>query len=1115
VVGHGFDHQSSTAVDIDNAGTVVLNVEPAGGEVFRWRPSLGLLEPLDNPAESPYSATGMNNMNQVVGVGDADESGRKTGFVERTIEGHRPLTVEGRPFLPAAINDYRWIVGTTISPDGPLAYLTKPSGEVVRLSSASGTWIEPFDLNNKGAVVGAAVAPEGHRTAFLWVQGEGFTALGTLGGGESTAYALNEDNVVVGESETSDGSNHAFLWTSENGMVDLGTLGGSTSRARDVNDYGTVVGYAETVTGVRCPFLWTGMTGIQPLVHESSILSELGEQARTHPRTDVLARDSLRLIGERLAEIDTWGTTIPSSSVDMVEGSLLDAARFELQLGEPAEASSSLLLAGAATYGTLIREGWLGFRHLPGDYAYAALMLARETNNQRAEARALSFLADLLLAEERVDSAKAVIERALTLHQEVSDPLAFEQAIFNLAQVHRRGAELDSALAYGRRSVDLSLNNPGLLSLPDSLRVQRLGRSYLFLGAVFSELGQPDSAQAYLHTAGYIYSESGSATDRLKSALLLVAQARFNVFSETLQWGHTPRFNLAPEVQDSSLFELLELAGYHESLNPTPLLADFALQLGGQELLFGNVEKAEFWFTTALEFFRATEIPPDPRVLRWLAILKHRFMGEASLAESLPLYREAALVDDSSRHVAGSDDTQVRVGEASSRLAQQWILAELALPNREREGARGSALSALAASEQGRAQALRSWFPEAESMFDSGKRLEDVGKDLLLVVAKEGTGAVEYFLSKDTLIIWAATEASDLEVFRVAFSSDSLAAVVGSLREAWGVGEGVRSRVVPERSPSLEPARTSRSSVVAGGDRVSQEALEQQLARILFPDQLRLKLSGVRELLIVPHGFLALVPFSTLPINGESRLLADRWAIRYAPSMAVAKAASSRPIPSRGVSDALVVGNPTMPSVLTPSGQRVTLQPLPGAEAEAAWVGDLLGAQFLLGLEADEWTVRNRLPMAPVVHFSTHGFAYSTPARARESYVALAPSPTEDGLLTVREILEEIPRVTADLVVLSACQTGLGDIQRSEGTIGLQRALLAKGARSVLVSLWNVDDRATALLMERFYWHWVSGPYNPGKAEALRRAQLDVRGEPGSRYHHPRFWAAFLMVGAN
>lgn len=151
------------------------------------------------------------------------------------------------------------------------------------------------------------------------------------------------------------------------------------------------------------------------------------------------------------------------------------------------------------------------------------------------------------------------------------------------------------------------------------------------------------------------------------------------------------------------------------------------------------------------------------------------------------------------------------------------------------------------------------------------------------------------------------------------------------------------------------------------------------------------------------------------------------------------------------------------------------------------------------------------VPRALVVHLATHGYAYSSEARARDSFIALAPSPGQDGLLTVGEVLDGAASLSAELVVLSACQTGLGDLKHAEGTVGLQRAFLSKGARSVLVTLWSVDDKATAQLMKNFYTHWISGR---SKAMALRLAQAEVRGPPGSKFHEPKYWAAFQLVGA-
>jgi len=289
----------------------------------------------------------------------------------------------------------------------------------------------------------------------------------------------------------------------------------------------------------------------------------------------------------------------------------------------------------------------------------------------------------------------------------------------------------------------------------------------------------------------------------------------------------------------------------------------------------------------------------------------------------------------------------------------------------------------------------------------------------------------------------------------------------------------------------------------AGLREFSKSVLAAGLDRLLAPGT---------ELVIVPHGALGQLPFAALTLPGDSLPLGIRNPLRYAPSLRALRAAPSTRVARRS---ALVVGNPTMPMARDERGGAHQLAALPGAEAEARWVADRLGAKALTGTAATESVVRRGIGTAAIVHLATHGLAYGTESRVRDSYVALAPDSGQDGLLTLGELLDDDAlRLSADLIVLSACQTGLGETRQAEGTVGLQRGLLAKGARSVVVSLWSVDDAATMLLMERFYTHWLApdGSALVTKAEALQRAQRDVRSHP--RYQHPKYWAAFQLVGA-
>ena len=194
--------------------------------------------------------------------------------------------------------------------------------------------------------------------------------------------------------------------------------------------------------------------------------------------------------------------------------------------------------------------------------------------------------------------------------------------------------------------------------------------------------------------------------------------------------------------------------------------------------------------------------------------------------------------------------------------------------------------------------------------------------------------------------------------------------------------------------------------------------------------------------------------------------------------------------------------------------------PLPGSRVEGETVGRHLGSAALLGEQALEGRCKKRRSPT-IVHFATHGFfladqPWQPPSGllgdaghrlSRQenpllrSGLALAGANTflrerrvvgdemEDGLLTAEDVAG-LDLLDTDLVFLSACETGLGDVQVGEGVFGLRRAFVVAGARTLIMSLWKVDDVATALLVDRFYTALLAGA---GKGEALRQAQHELR----------------------
>jgi CHAT domain-containing protein len=262
------------------------------------------------------------------------------------------------------------------------------------------------------------------------------------------------------------------------------------------------------------------------------------------------------------------------------------------------------------------------------------------------------------------------------------------------------------------------------------------------------------------------------------------------------------------------------------------------------------------------------------------------------------------------------------------------------------------------------------------------------------------------------------------------------------------------------------------------------------------------------------------VPFAALQ-DAEGTYLIEKHTILTAPSIQVyglANEAASATAGANGRSpfsadNALVVGNPTMPTVWSPTASgdfaETQLTDLPGAKAEAEAIGGFLNITPLIGPQATEARVKQLLPSARLIHLATHGLLdYGDPrAYGRldvPGAIALTPDSTEDGLLTSAEILEM--DLQAELAVLSACDTGRGRIT-GDGVVGLSRALITAGVPSVVVSLWAVPDAPTAELMTEFYRQLDQGQ---DKAQALRQAMLTTL----EQHPNPRNWAAFTLIGA-
>ena len=329
--------------------------------------------------------------------------------------------------------------------------------------------------------------------------------------------------------------------------------------------------------------------------------------------------------------------------------------------------------------------------------------------------------------------------------------------------------------------------------------------------------------------------------------------------------------------------------------------------------------------------------------------------------------------------------------------------------------------------------------------------------------------------------------------------SDELKALVGpdeTLVEYYYQGNELyaflldRERLLAVKLDATElsaQVQTLRKTLEATESAAWQEPARALYTRLWQPLE---KLVTSRNLIVVAHGALHYLPFAALQ-DGEGKFLLDRYSLRFLPSASVLK--FLRPVLQQKDTRLLALGNPDLDDA------RLDLA---FAEGEAKLVASLYpSSRVLLRKDASESNFKKAGAVFSRIHFASHGkFQADEPLK---SGLYLAKDADNDGILTVGELYSM--NLEADLVTLSACETGLGKIASGDDVVGLTRGFLYAGSRSIVASLWSVDDKATATLMQAFHANLAS----MNKREALRQAQVKAR----EAFPHPFFWAAFQLTG--
>ena len=282
------------------------------------------------------------------------------------------------------------------------------------------------------------------------------------------------------------------------------------------------------------------------------------------------------------------------------------------------------------------------------------------------------------------------------------------------------------------------------------------------------------------------------------------------------------------------------------------------------------------------------------------------------------------------------------------------------------------------------------------------------------------------------------------------------------------------------------------------------------------------------SLIVIADGILYSLPFGTLR-DPNGAFLVESRTVSYVPAATVLNVLRTRTEPHEALRSFLGVGDVpyqdqggVSPELPKPEGIEkavlrglsdtlgTPLHDLPQTRAEVLSANNILGNDgvVLLGSQATEAAFESE-PLADfrIVHLAVHGFADRRFPERSGLVLGIDPASHDNGLLQIPEIMRL--HFEADLVTLSACDTGIGKVEGEEGITDLAEAFLVSGAKAVVASLWSADDTFTSALMQRFYTHLAQGD---DKATALREAKIDLLTKYGNQVS-PYYWGAFVLIG--
>jgi CHAT domain-containing protein/Tfp pilus assembly protein PilF len=727
-----------------------------------------------------------------------------------------------------------------------------------------------------------------------------------------------------------------------------------------------------------------------------------------------------------------------------------------------------------------------------------ALQVFQVSQNRKLEGGALVSLGNVYYQQGQYRKAIEYYHRALAIIQAADDQIIEGTVLNNLGNAYSAQGQNMQALEYFQQALTISrkvqdrtgegiiLSNVGLVYRILGQYVQAL-ESYQAALAIHREVNDRVSEGVTLSYLGDIYTDQRQYTQALnwfQQALVIQQEVGDRLYEgETLNsiggvYYEQGQYAQALDYLQQALVirqEVGDRLGEGETLN-----------------LFGLVYRAQAQYAQALAYYQQSiAVFEELRAIAGNDAARTSFIGQynlvyqdaVSMANKLDQDEQAFFISEQGRARSFLDALATGAVELSDQPAADLIAREQETYASWRD--LQDALSQAKAQKQ----------PDPALISDLETQLGDAGQ--------EHTEALQAIEARgDELAALVPGRSSVLTLNELQSILDDQTTLVSYF--VIGDDAGALAFIITENSFSIvELPNATPTNLITSVESLTawpslQDTHPQPLLdlynSLIAPIKDQLKTSQVG---IIPHLTLHYVPFAALT-DGRT-YLGEQYQLFELPSASSLRYVQQHAAEATNTG-ASVFGNPTTSETGLPS--------LPYAAAEADAVASVLGVGDYTGTAATELQLRQSVNGKAVLHLAVHGAYNQYNPLYSTLYLAPDPGNQYDGRLEVHEIFG-LNLTGSQLVVLSACETQLGQLSTGDEVVGMTRAFMFAGTPSVLASLWKVDDEATQTLMSAFYRHWREDGMN--KAQALQAAQSDVRAN--TRWQSPYYWAAFVLSG--